>query len=225
MSSDFPVPAGPITQRARAGRDAAAQELIELGNAARHDLIGEALAVIGGHQPGKHLHTAHGDHEVMVARAKGLAAALDDAQTAPLAAIDRRQLIEVNDAVGDAVHRPIGGLGGEIVEHDHGRVVLGEVVLERQDLPAIAQRALRQEADFRQAVDHHALGLEPLDGLEDALDGLAELEIGGIEQALVLIRIKHAFGRDQLEYLDGVRRSSSHASGPRRAAPARSPPG
>src|SRR5947199_4041932 len=117
----------------------------------------------------------------MVAGGKGLAPTLDDAQAAALAAVDRGQLIEMNDAVGDAVNGPIGGLCGEIVEHDHGRVVLGEVVLERQYLAAISQRALRQQADFRQAVDHHPLRLEPLYRLEYAVDGLAELEIGGIE--------------------------------------------
>jgi len=39
-----------------------------------------------------------------------------------------------------------------------------------------------------------ALGLEPLNGVEDPLDGFAELEIGGVKQALVLIRIEHGKG-------------------------------
>ena len=46
------------------------------------------------------------------------------------------------------------------------------------------------------------LRLQPLDRLEDALHRLAELEIGRIEEALVLVGIEHAFGRDQLEDLD-----------------------
>ena len=52
-----------------------------------------------------------------------------------------------------------------------------------------------QESDFRQAVDHHALRLEPLNGRQNALNGLAKLEIRRVEQALVLIRI----GGNELE--------------------------
>ena len=118
------------------------------------------------------------------------------------AAVDRRELIEVDDAVGDAVHGAVGGLGREIIEHDDGGIVLGEIMLERQDLAAIAQRALRQQPDFRQAVDDDALRLQAFDGIEDALDGFAKFEIGRIEQALVLVGIEHAFRRHQFENLD-----------------------
>ena len=96
----------------------------------------------------------------------------------------------------------IDALGGHIVEQEHGRTVAGEIMLQREDLPAIAQRALRQQADFRQAVDHDALRLQPLDRIEDALHGLAELEIGGIEQALMLVGVEHALRRQQFEDLD-----------------------
>ena len=75
-------------------------------------------------------------------------------------------------------------------------------MLQRENLAAVAQRTLRQQANLGQAVDHHALRLEPFDRLEDALDGLAEFEIGRIEQALMLIGIEHAFRRHQLEDLD-----------------------
>ena len=77
-------------------------------------------------------------------------------------------------------------------------------MLEGENLPPVAQRALRQQPDLRQAVDHDALGLQPFDGLEYPLDGFAELEIRRIEQALMLIRIKHAFRRHQLHDLDLV---------------------
>jgi len=75
----------------------------------------------------------------MIAGAEALAATLDDAQAAPFASINRSKLVEMDDAVRNAVNGLIGGLGGEIVKHDHRGVVLGEVVFEREDLAAVQQ--------------------------------------------------------------------------------------
>src|SRR6202012_4359680 len=100
------------------------------------------------------------------------------AQPPPLTAVDRRKLVEMDHAVRDAVHCPIEALGREVVEHDDSRVVTGEIVLWREDLATIAQRALRQQANFGEAVDHYTLRLDPFDRVEDAPHGLAELEVG-----------------------------------------------
>ena len=45
----------------------------------------------------------------------------------------------------------------------------GRIMLERENLAPVAQRALRQQPDFREAVDDDALRLEPLDRIEDPL--------------------------------------------------------
>ena len=91
-NSDLPVPAGPISAcsirpwcRRRATDRVAAIPLCT-------DSSGESRAMIGGNQPREHHDAARFNGEVMIAAAKVLAAALDDAQAAPLAAIDRRQL-------------------------------------------------------------------------------------------------------------------------------------
>jgi hypothetical protein len=165
---------------------------------------GKSASMLGGHQAGKNLHPALVYDEVMIAAAKRLAPALDDPHTASLPAIDRRELIEVNDAVRDTVDGTVGRLGGEIVEQDDRRIVACKIVLEGEHLTAVAQRTLRQQTDLGQAVDHHPLGLQPLDGVENAPDGFAELEVRRIEQALVVIGIQHAFRRDQLAYDDVV---------------------
>ena len=77
-------------------------------------------------------------------------------------------------------------------------------MLQREDLAPIAQRALREQADLREAVEHDALRLDPLDRLEDALGRLAELEVGRIEQALLLLLVEQALRRHQL--VDVIRR-------------------
>ncbi len=160
--------------------------------------------MLGRHQARKHLNAAGRDVEVVIAAAKALAAAFGDAQPAPLGTVIGRELVQMDHAVRDGVDRAVGALGGEVVERDHGRFVAGEVVLQAENLPAVAQRALRQQPDFRQAVDHDALRLVSLDRLEDALHGFAELEVGRIEQALVLLGIEHALRRHQLADLDAI---------------------
>src|SRR6266480_5622819 len=109
-----------------------------------------------GHQARKHRDATLADVEVMIAAQKALPATLDDPQPSPLTSIDRGELIEVDYAMSDAVHGAIGALGGEIVEHDHSGIVLSKIVLQCEDLPAIAQRALRQKANLGQTVNHNA---------------------------------------------------------------------
>src|SRR5262249_7207156 len=107
-------------ERARARRDAATEELVELAISGRQRHAGEALALLGGDEARKDVHALLRDDEVMVAVAEILSPALTHAQPSPCAAVNRRELIEMNDAVRDAVYRAIKALGGEVVEHDHG---------------------------------------------------------------------------------------------------------
>ena len=74
-------------------------------------LPANAVAMLGRDQAREDPHPAFGDDEVMIAAAERLAAALDDPQPPSLAAIDGRELIEMDDAVRDAMDRAVGGLG------------------------------------------------------------------------------------------------------------------
>ena len=75
-------------------------------------------------------------------------------------------------------------------------------MLDGEDLAPITQRALGQKADFREAVEDHARGLDALDGVENLLRGFTKLQIGRVQQALLLFRIEQALGRDQFEDAD-----------------------
>ena len=50
--------------------------------------------------------------------------------------------------MGDAVQLQVARLGGPVVEQQHGAAVAGEAVLQRQDLPTVAQRGLRQQVQL-----------------------------------------------------------------------------
>ncbi len=66
---------------------------------------------------------------------------------------------------------------GAIIECQHARADVREVMLEGQQLAAIPQGALCQKADFRQAIHDDARRVQAIDSVENQLDGFAELEI------------------------------------------------
>ena len=67
--------------------------------------------------------------DVVKSTTEGLAPAFDDAQATALGAIFRCDFLEMNDAMRYAVSRPLGGLGGQIVQKDNCRTLACEVVL------------------------------------------------------------------------------------------------
>ncbi len=155
-------------------------------------------------QAGEDLHAACRDGEVVVAAAEALAAVLGDAQAPPLGPVLGCHPLQVDNTLGDAVDGLVHDVGGEVVEHQHGGPLAGEVVLERQDLPAVAQGVAGEQPDLRQAVEHDAGGLARLDRLQDGARALAEFEVGGVEQALLLTLLEQALGRHEFENRDLV---------------------
>ena len=108
--------------------------------------------------------------------------------------------------MADGMQIEVVVLRGEVVEHQHRAGVLSKIVLERQHLTAIAQGRLREQPDLRQTVEDDPLGLQALDLVKDRLDRFAKLQVGGIDDRLLLVRVKAEFRRYQLEYFDAVER-------------------
>ncbi|MNI36541.1 hypothetical protein D3C73_905950 [compost metagenome] len=142
------------------------------------------------------------DCEVVKAAAVLLTTVLDHTHPSPLGAIVRGQFFQANHPVRNAVHGFVQGLGCQIVQQQQRGVVTHEVMLDRQDLPAVAQRALRQQTNLGQAVEYHAGRLEALDRVENLLGGFAQFQVGGIQQALLGLGIEQAFRRRQFENMD-----------------------
>ena len=94
--------------------------------------------------------------------------------------------------------------GGQVVEQHHRGIELREVVLERQDLPAVAQRALRQQPDLGQAVDHDAARLGRARPPRRSAWWFRPARGRRNRAGSAAARIEQAFRRHQLEYLDAI---------------------
>jgi hypothetical protein len=76
------------------------------------------------------------------------------------------------------MHRLVERLGGKVVQQQDGGTVTREEVLQRQDLPPIAQRALRQQAELRHAVQHDPAWRYAFDERENLSRRFAQLKVG-----------------------------------------------
>jgi hypothetical protein len=103
----------------------------------------------------------------MVAAAELDAAHFQDVYTPPFLAEFLGNLLQADHAVGDTV-QVLVRLAGLIVEQQYGAGAGREELLEGQDLAAVAQRILRQQSHFGQAVEHHAHRIDPVHLFHDA---------------------------------------------------------
>src|SRR5665213_646621 len=197
----------------------AAQHLVQGDVTTGGELPVETAMVFRRDQAREDAQAAGVDDEVVIAATEVDAAHLDHADTAALGAVVHCELLQKDHAVGDGVQLQVVLLGGEVVEQDDGALALGEEVFQGQDLAAVAQRALGQQAQFRQAVDHHAAGVDAGDRVADLLGGLAKLHLGGVEQGQFLLGIEHGLRRDQLEDVDAVERPAVALSHQLKLAP------
>src|SRR6185503_5742117 len=112
---------------------------------ARYGLGLERLVMFGRDQAWIGLDPSRLDPEVVVAAAKAHPAHLLDAQPAPLGAVERRQVLQVDDPVGQALELEVGLRTGPVVEEQDRASPAGEELLQRQDLAAVAQGIAGQE--------------------------------------------------------------------------------
>jgi hypothetical protein len=105
---------------------------------------------------------------------------LDDAQPPALRAVEGRELLKRDHAVGDALQLHVRALGGAVLQQQDRALSTDEELLEGQDLPAVAERVLGRQAHLGERVENHAGGVSPGHGVEHALGGLGQLYLGGV---------------------------------------------
>ena len=111
----------PHDQRARAAVEPAAEQRVELGEPARERLARRTSSwCSAATRRGKTASPPVLDREVVVAAAELRAAQLRDAQPPAVAAVHRRQLLERDHAVREALQLQVARLGRAVVEQQHG---------------------------------------------------------------------------------------------------------
>ena len=154
--------------------------------------------MFGGDQPRKHREAAAFEDEIVIAAAKLDAAHLDHAQPPSFRAEFLGGLLKRDHAVGDAVQLQVVRVGCPVVQHQHGAIAAGEELLQRQDLAPVAQRVLRQQPHFRQAVEDDPRRAQLLDALHHFAGRLAQLDFRGMQDRLLAVGIELALV-DQFE--------------------------
>ena len=96
--------------------------------------------MLGGDQPRIHGDAAPADFDIVKAAAESRSPHLEDAQAPPLRAILHGDLLHPDDAMADRMQIEIVAFRGEVVQQENGAKVLGEIMLEGQNLPPIAER-------------------------------------------------------------------------------------
>ena len=153
---DFPEPAGPISSVLvpRSGPPpnsvSSAVTPLLIRSRANGSLCSDAT------RRGKHDEPAFANRKIVVAAAKTAAAKLHDAESATFGAIDRRELLKRNDAVGNALQLKVRAFGGAIIEQKHGALATDEELLQGENLTTIAKRVLGQQPQLGERVENDA---------------------------------------------------------------------
>ena len=164
------------------------------------------LVVLGGDEARIDLQSAVLDREVVEAALERDAAHLHHPHPPALRAVVDRKLLQKHHPVGDGVKLQVVLVRGQVVEQDDGGPAPGEEVFESQDLAPVAQRTLREQPEFRQAVDDDAGRIKAFDLVEDELAGLAQLHFRRLQDGQFLARVEAGLRRNELEDGDAIQR-------------------
>jgi hypothetical protein len=108
--------------------------------------------------------------------------------------------------VGNALQLHVGPFGRAVVKQQRGAVLSHQKLLEAEDLPPVPERALGQEPQLGQRVDHHAPRLEPLDGVERLACRRVQLDFRRVVHREVVLAVDPELVGKQLEDLNAVER-------------------
>ena len=75
---------------------------------------------------------------------------------------------------------PVGA--GFVVEEKNGDLFPGEILLERQDLPTVAQRRFRKQAQLRQGIENDARRMDALHLGQQSFRRAGQFDLRGMEK-------------------------------------------
>src|SRR5919206_4604058 len=104
--------------------------------------------MLGGNEPRENIDAPRSDREIMITAAERNATHLLHPQPSAFCAIFESKLLQKNYPMRNRVQMHVAAVSRQIVQQEHGAVSSRKEMLQRQDLPAIAQRVLRQQPHF-----------------------------------------------------------------------------
>ena len=215
---------GADEERARALLDAAAQQPVQLGDAAGQLLRRSLLPMLGRDEPRKDLDAAAADDVVVVAAAelhcRGTCTTSSRRRSAPYSGCDWSSRITPCAMLCTWRSRSVDVRSSSIITVQRA----GEVLLQREHLPAVAQRGAGQQAHLRERVEDDARGLEPLDCSRISLGRFGSSTSDGWNTVYCSSGSRRLVAREQFVDVDPDR-ATSRARRPPSAALAPSPRG
>src|SRR5262249_30108036 len=146
----FPGPGGALDRGVGAALGPPPGQVVERLQSAGDALRPELGMVLGRHQPWENHEAARANHEIMETAAVLTAPHLDHAHSAPVLAVNRGNVLHRDDTISQALELRITLLRGAVIEQEDDGLLSDEILLEREQLPAVAQGALREQSDLRQ---------------------------------------------------------------------------
>jgi hypothetical protein len=130
------------------------------------------------------------DGAVVCALAEDHTPHLLDGEAAALGPILGNFLAEVDDAMDERLELEVVGLVGRYIQQQHGASARGEVVLQPEDLAPVSQGVAGQQPHIRERVEDDPARLQLIHGGHDGLRRGAQLDIRGVEERVVRVRLE-----------------------------------
>ena len=159
-----------------------------------------------GHEPGENFQAAVRDDEIMETAAIDGSADLADKQTPPLRAEVRRYLLERHHAMGQTLDVGAGIVCGPIIKEQRGAVSPSEILFEGEDLPAVAQRGLREQPELGKGIEGNSRRSHSVHGLEEQFGRFVQLHFGWMKKGVLPFERKLFIDRGQLHDLHPIQR-------------------
>lgn len=172
----------------------------------------ELLPVLGGDQPREDLHAAVREDGIMITSDEIDAAKFHDLDAAPARTVIRRDLIDRDHTMGDALHVLVAVGAVVIVQHHHGNLPAGEVLFQRQHLPAITQRRIRQQPELGKRIECDAARLNFVDLRDQRFRRVVQLDFRGVKDRVLRLVLELLLQGGQLEDCDPIQLPRATAS-------------
>lgn len=163
-------------EQTRARLRAASKQGVERLDIAWHWFAFDALTMLGRRQTRKDLHSSPPNQIVVPAAPVRCPSYLGEPQPPPIRPVLRRELLEVDDPVHDALHVTVAIASRSIIQQQNRAPPVEKELFQLQQLAPVPKRILREQPDFRERIDNDAVGVRGVDIAQDSADRFEQFD-------------------------------------------------